>query len=143
MAFVKILDDDVPFEWRPTDEETATQLESAFQLRVVPDEVDREIRKRHTRPTWDKKQRRMVDKLDDALYVADVIDFAIVGWTNVQSARSGQALPCTSDLKARLPEKWKAEVLRLCSGKEGGEVVARGEQEKKPSASTLPGNPTN
>ncbi len=131
MAFITIVETDDAFPWQPTDEESGKKYDSVFSLRIVPDEVDRDIRKRHTHPTWQKKTRSMVDKLDDASYIADIIDYAIVGWSNIKAAGTGADLPCTAAMKTRLPERWKSEVLRLCSGKEAGDVVAAAEQEKK------------
>lgn len=133
MAFITIVETDEAFPWQPIDEESGKPYESSFSLRIVPDDIDRDIRKKHTRPSFEKKTRRMVDKLDDASYIADVIDYAIVGWTGIKAATTGAELPCTADMKGRLPEKWKAEILRLCSGKEAGDVVAAAEQEKKAS----------
>lgn len=137
MAFITIVDSDEAFPWQPVNEESGQAYESSFELRIVPDEVDKEIRKRHTRPTWEKKSRRMVDKLDDAAYIADVLDYAIVGWSHIKASTTGQDLPCSTEMKARLPERWKAEVLRLCSGKEAGELAeTKADQEKKVSKST-------
>lgn len=131
MAFIKIVESNDAFPWHPVNEETGEKYDSVFKLRIVPDEEDAQIRKRHTRPQWEKKTRRMVDKLDDAAYLTDILDYAIVDWSGIQSATKGTDLPCTSDLKARLPEKWKAEIIRLCSGKEAGDVIAKADQEKK------------
>jgi hypothetical protein len=140
--FITIVETDEAFDWTPVNEDTGEAYTSTFQLRLVTDEADQEIRKRHTRPVWDKKQRRTIDKLNEPAYVAEVVDHAIVGWTGIKAAASGAELPCTSAMKARLPEKWKAEILRLCSGKEAGEVVAQTEQEKKRSATISPSKPT-
>jgi hypothetical protein len=140
--FIQIIDTDDAFDWTPVNEDTTEPYASTFQLRLVTDEADQEIRKQHTRATWDKKQRRTVDKLNEPAYVSDVLDHAILGWTGIKAAKSGAELPCTSAMKARLPEKWKAEILRLCSGKEAGDVVAQVEQEKKVSTTTSPWKPT-
>ncbi len=134
--FITIVDKDDAFAWTPVHEETGERYDSTFQLQIVTDDTDRVLRKEHTRQVWDKKQRRTVDKLDEPAFVAAVLDHAIVGWKGIRSATTGEELPCTSALKTRLPEKWKAEILRLCAGKEAGEVVSATEQEKKPSATT-------
>jgi len=139
--FIQLIDTDDAFDWTPTDD-TGTLYDSVFSLRLVTDEVDRELRARHTRQAWDKKTHRAIDKLDEAAFVADVIDYAILGWTGVKAARTGDELACTTALKARLPERWKAEILRLCAGKEDGDVVAQAAQEKKPSALTSSSKPT-
>lgn len=137
MAFITVVDTDGPFPWQPVDEESGKPYESAFQLRIVPDEVDKEIRKRFTRPVWEKKTRRMIDKLDEAAYIADLLDYAIVGWSNIKASSTGRDLECTSEMKTRLPERWKSEIIRLCSGKEAGELsAAKADEEKKVSTPT-------
>lgn len=131
MAFITIVETDEAFAWQPTDEDSGKKYDSVFSLRIVPDEVDKDIRKRHTKQVWQKKTRSMVDKLDEPSYIADLIDYAIVGWSGMKAASTGAELPCSTEMKTRIPEKFKAEVLRLCSGKEAGDVVAAAEQEKK------------
>ncbi len=131
--FIQIVDTDDAFDWTPVNEETGQPYESTFQLKLVTDDIDKELRKKHTRPVWDKKQRRTLDKLDESAFVIDLLDAAIVGWKGVKAASTGLELPCTAAMKARLPEKWKAEVLRLCAAKEGGDVVSQAVQEKKAS----------
>lgn len=131
MAFITIVETDEAFAWQPTDEESGKKYDSVFSLRIIPDDVDKDIRKRHTKQVWQKKTRSMVDKLDEPSYIADLIDYAIVGWSGMKAASTGADLPCSTDMKGRIPEKFKAEVLRLCSGKEAGDVVAAAEQEKK------------
>jgi len=138
-VFVQIIDTDEAFDWQPTDDETGKQYDSVFQLRIVNDDVDKDLRKKRTRRVWDKKQRRQVDELDEAAYVGDLLEHAIVGWTGIKGTK-GNDVPCTADMKTRLPERWKTEILRMCAGKEGGAVAA--EQEKKHSGTTSPGNPT-
>lgn len=136
MAFIKIVESDEAFEWSPVHEEKGEPYESVFQLRLVTDDVDGALRKKATGRIKDERSRMMVDKLRESEYIAAVLDYAIVGWRGVQSAESGKELPCTTALKARLPERWKAEILRLCAGKEAGDVVAHSDQEKKVSATT-------
>jgi hypothetical protein len=64
MAYIALISDDAPFDWTPTKEETGDPMESTFQLRIVSDDTDAELRKTHTKQVWDKKQRRTVDKLE-------------------------------------------------------------------------------
>lgn len=134
--FIQIVETDDAFDWTPLDDETGKPYQSTFQLRVVSDDADQDLRRRHTRAVLDKRQRKMVQTLDEAAYIADLLDYAIVGWAAVRSATTGLDLACSAPMKARLPERWKAEILRLCAGKEAGDVVAQREQEKKVSKST-------
>ena len=140
--FIQVVETDDAFDWTPVHEETGEAYESTFSLRLVTDDADKEIRKRHTKQVWDKKQRRTLDKLHEADYLAEVIDYAILGWSGIKAAKSGAELACTAEMKARLPEKWKAEILRLCSGKEAGDVIAPAAQEKKVLKTTSPSRPT-
>lgn len=126
MAFITIVGTDEAFPWTPIDDKTGQPYESSFSLRIVPDEKDEEFRRKHTRISWDKHRR--VEQLNQAAYAADLIDYAIVTWSAVKDP-AGAEVVCTPAMKARLPEKWKAEILRLCSLKEAGEVLA--DQEKK------------
>lgn len=139
--FIKIMDTDDAFDWTPVNEESGKPYDSSFQLKIVTDDADKALRKKHTRQVFDKNSRRMVDKLDEASYIIDVLDAAIVGWTGITSATTGAVLACTKDLKGRLPERWKADILRLCAGKEAGDVVSA-DQEKKALKTTLPSSPT-
>lgn len=141
--FIQIVPDDDAFEWQPLDEESGKPYDSTFSLRIVSDEIDKEIRKRHTRDRWEKKTRQMRPTLDDAAYITDILDHAIVGWAGIKNAKTGAELPCNADMKARLPERWKAEILRLCSGKEAGDVIAKAEDTKKNSLTTSSGSETN
>ena len=136
MACIAILDSDEPFDWSPIKPETGERSESVFSLRIVTDEVDRKLRLAHTRPAFDKTLRAMVDQLDLSAYTLAVIDAAIVDWRNVKAASTGADLPCTVAMKARLPERLKSEILRLCANKEGGEVMAAAAEEKKRSSAT-------
>jgi hypothetical protein len=143
MAFINIVETDESFTWRPVDDATGEPYESALELKIVSDETTKDLRRKHTKPTFDPKTRARMDKLDDFAYVADILDTAIVSWTGVKNAKTGEELPCTSALKARLPERWKAEIFRLCVAKEAGDVVSQSAQEKKVSETISSGNGTN
>lgn len=132
MSFITIVQDDEDFEWSPIDETSGEKSTSVFMLRIVSDEVDERLRKENTRPVA-QKRGPMVKELNQPKYIAAVIDYAITGWRNLKDARTGADVACTTAIKTRLPENVKADVLRLCSGKEAGEVVAAAEQEKKDS----------
>lgn len=138
--FIEIVTTDEAFEWRPVDEKSGQPYASVFQLRQISDDVDQRIRKAHTTKWWDKGRR--VEETDQASFAIALLDYAIVGWTHVKDARTGDELPCTAAVKARLPERWRVEIQRLCYLKEAGEVVARATQEKKRSTTTSASKPT-
>ena len=141
MGFVSILTDTAPFDWSPEDAQ-GKLTDTVFSLQLIDDAVDEQLTKRHTKPVFDKKQRKMVPTLDAAAYYRDVLQTAILDWRGLKDARTGQDVACTDALKALLPERVKLEIIRLCAGKEGGEAVAA-DQEKKLSATILSSKATN
>lgn len=138
--FIRIVETADVFAWSPKHEETGEPYASVFQLRILTDEKDKEIRKAHTRPFFEKKTRAMRDKLDESAYIAAVIDHVIVDWSGIQGAVAGEMLPCTATIKGLLPERLKGEILRLCAGKEAGEALTQ--EEKKTSSSISDAKPT-
>jgi hypothetical protein len=142
MAFIHVVDNDESFTWTPTDPSTGEPYESSFDLRIVSDDAVKDLRKKYTKQVFSKDDRKMVDRLDDVGYVGAVLDYAITGWRGIKAATTGEELPCTAAMKARLPERWKAEIFRLCAAKEAGDVVARADEEKKLSRLTSNGSAT-
>lgn len=134
MTFIAIVETDDSFPYQPIDESTGQPYDSVLDLRIVSDKKNEELQKANTSQAWDKKSHRMVDRLNNFKYTEDLLDYAIVGWQGVKSATTGADLPCTPELKTRLPEKWKVEVIRLCLAKEAGDVVSKATEEKKLSA---------
>ena len=138
--FLTIIEDDAPFTWSPPLED-GTPSETTFQLRMVSDEVHERLQREHTKKAKDEASRAMVPKTNWTALSQALLDYAIVDWSGLHGSASGQDVPCTSAMKARLPEKIKTEIIRLCVAKEGGELAAATE-EKKRSATISSGNPT-
>ncbi len=107
---------------------TPEGTQSTFELRIVPDDVEKEARKQATRKEWDKGQR--TESFDVHAFLARILDYAIVDWTGikVRDANGVSELPCTKANKLLLPEKVKSEINRLCLGKEI--ALDRGEEKK-------------
>lgn len=139
MSFITIVETDEAFDWRPTS--GGEPMDSAFRLRIVPDDARKKIRKENTHKTF--VQHRPVDELSEEAYEADLLDYAIVDWSGIKAAGTGEDVPCTKAMKIRLPLKWKIEIMRLCAAKEAGDMIAEATEEKKRSASISNGNKTN
>jgi hypothetical protein len=131
--FLQIAKPDDVAPWQYTDKSNGTVYESKFHLRIVPDEVQEELRKKHTRKTG---VVRGVDQteLDWAGFSNDCLDYAITGWEQVQ--HKGVDLPCTKEYKVLLPEVIKTEISTMCMGKLLGEATANRPQ--KPMLTPVP-----
>ncbi|TKS58796.1 MAG: hypothetical protein EWM73_03410 [Nitrospira sp.] len=128
MAFLTIIEDDETFEYSPTDPTTGERLESVFIVRILPHELLKTLRRAHTKRVFENHQQ--VDRVDDIALGQAIIDYSLVNWRGIKSGRTDEDLPCTADLKTKLPEVVKADIIRVCAGKESAEV-ARTDQEKK------------
>ena len=140
MAFLTIIEDDQTFEYQPFDLTSGQRMESVFVLRIVPDSVMKDLRQQYTKPVWEQHQR--IERMDDMAFGRALVDYAIVDWRGIKSARSDDDLPCTPEMKAKLPETVKADIIRLCAAKEAGAAVREAAEEKKRSSSSLSGKPT-
>lgn len=112
------------FRWHYSDPDTGQRFDTEFELRLIPDDTNTVFRKRHTRTEWKNGQRR--EEVNGDGYGDDLIDYAIVGWQGMYAVnREGQKseIPCERRYKVMLPEKLKAEVIRLCLGKELGQAL--------------------
>ena len=140
MAFVTIIEDDNTFEYSPVDSRTGQRVETVFVLRIVPDEEVERMRKAATKRVFENHQPVM--RIDELAFGWALLDYAIVDWRGVKSARNGQDIPCTLDMKKKLPDATRGEIVRLCGGKDAGTALATMEEEKKLSAPTLSGRST-
>lgn len=130
MSFLTILDDDSTFEYSPLEPTTGERMETVFILRQVPDETYKEFSRKCTRPVFENHQR--VLKSDGLELARLLLDYAIVDWRGVKSARSERDIPCTAEMKQELPSVLSQEIIRLCAGKEAGAELSKAAQEKKP-----------
>lgn len=125
MAHIEIVEDADVVSWQFIDPSTKQVFDSKFKLRVVTSSLQRELRRKYTKHEFVRGTRQ--ENFDWAKFNDDCIDFAVVEWTEVK--RKGVDIPCTRENKLLLPEMVKAEIIRLCLGKELGEIVA-GEDEQ-------------
>lgn len=138
MGFLKIIEDDETFEYAPVDPTTGVRMDTVFTLRLVPDEKLKDWRRTLTVRTFEN--HNPVTRVDEMQFAAHLVDYAIVSWSGLRSARDDKELPCTAEMKAKLPETVKADIIRMCGAKEAGAEVAKAVEEKKLSKSTSSGN---
>ena len=112
MSLLTILQPDETFTRR-----VEGAADAVLTLRVPGDPQVDVFRKRNRSTKWVNGQH--VEEFDAFAFAADIVDASIVCWVGVV-AQGGQALPCERATKLMLPEKVKAEVVRLCLGKEAG-----------------------
>lgn len=120
--FIELVEDEDVLPWRFTDPTTKITYASEFQLRVVPNSLKRLWEKEHTDTSYTRRGKQ--EDFNWGPWVDQCLDYAIVGWDGVR--RRGQELPCTPENKLKLPEIIRAEIVRLCVGKELGEIMVSG-----------------
>jgi len=120
--YIEIVTD--TFDWNPEGTKTT------FKLRIVDDATEKKFR-RESQPKAKWVRGRQVDNFDQHAFVNKCLDYAIVEWSGVR--HKGVEFPCTTANKLFLPETVKTEIIRLCLGKQAGELVA-GDSDEDESA---------
>ncbi len=132
--FIQLVEDDlIPFTF--TDPDTGEKFETTFLLRVVPDEVEKRIRKKHTVTKF--RRGNPVETVDWRAYGNECLAFAIQGWKDLKGVRlgpKGEVLSRTeipfdtgtlATIITRLPETLKGAISRVVIAKQGGELFGR------------------
>lgn len=119
-SMIEIVDDDDVREYQFQHPDTKVLYNSWFTLSVVPPSEQRRLRKKHT--TFENTRSGRVENFDWQGFTDDCLDFAIKAWRGV--CTKGVELLCARENKLRLPEIVRAELARLCIGKELGEIRA-------------------
>jgi hypothetical protein len=116
--FIEIIGEDETFPWQYTSA-GGRKFDSKFVLRLVPDDAMTRFRKAATgKPKWKHGQKDV--EIDWGKFTALQVDHAIVSWEGVRAKGAATDLPCEFKYKQLLPERIKAEIIRLCAGKEAG-----------------------
>jgi hypothetical protein len=102
------------------DPDTKVKYDSVFDIRVVPNDTQKRYRQEAT--TYEQTRRGREERFDWQGFVEKCLDYCIVNWTGVR--HEGKELPCESVYKNMLPEIVKSEIVRLCVGRELGEIQA-------------------
>ena len=119
MGFIQIVTEHEPFSWTP-EAEDGSKTQATLMLQVLSDDDLAGLRKKHTRMLFKHGER--VNDFDSFGFASDVMDQAIVSWTGVYRAGTGQPLTCDRKAKTKLPDRLKVEILRLCAGREAGRL---------------------
>lgn len=105
--------------------------DTTYTLRTLTTDKVRELRKPYAKQEFNKRTHRREDVplTDDeqAALTADLIDYAIVGWTGI--LYDGQPLDCTKDNKGLLDSVRKSALLSMA----GMNQTAKGAQAKAES----------
>jgi hypothetical protein len=117
-GFIEIADDSDIIPWQFTDPDTKIKAASVFQLRTVPNEIKKQLEFDYTKVEFTRRGKQ--ETFDWQGYVAECLDYCIVGWKGIK--RQGEDLPCELEWKTKLPELVKADIIRLCVGRELGQL---------------------
>ncbi|MBW2559972.1 MAG: hypothetical protein JRE40_03840 [Deltaproteobacteria bacterium] len=106
MAFIEIVEDQETFELAIGD--------SVLTLRRFDSEVYRRIEKKHTKKQKNYRTGQMVREVDEYAVNLDLLDYMVVDWKNVKSPVSGEDVPCSKEIKAKLPGSIKMQITEAC-----------------------------
>lgn len=118
--FIEIASEDDLIPWQFVHPDTKERWDSVLHIRIVPNDLQRRLKDRFTKPDFRRGQK--YEDFNWPLFMDECLDYAIVRWEGVK--RKGEDLPCEREWKLRLPELVKAELIRLCIGRELGEIQA-------------------
>lgn len=130
--FITIVTPDKTFPWQYTDPDSKVKLDTVFTLRIVPDDYQKVVREDNTRKGWDAGRRTEETEWDE--FTRECLDYAIVGWEGLKTRNAAGEqvdVPCEREYKFLLPERVKAEIIRLTVGKEAGRAI----EESRPMTS--------
>jgi hypothetical protein len=139
---VIVTDTDDVFPYRPKDD-AGNEYGSTLYLRIVPEEVQEALRKKHTR--MKKRRGGAVPEVDIQAAADDEIDYAITSWGSINGVRLVEGrkevfpLECTRQNKLKLPERIKTDVYRMCSNRELGDALTEDDGDEGEGESGGPG----
>jgi len=126
MGFIEIVEEEETFEYPIGD--------STLILRRFDSELYRDIEKRHTKRHKNLRQGGWIDDQDTYAINADLLDYMVTGWKDVKSPTTGEDVPCTREMKLKLPNVVKVEILEACDA-DSITSDAGGKPEKKTKTS--------
>jgi len=106
MAFLEIIEEQESFDFQVGD--------SILKLRRLDPEVYREIHKKHTKTHKHPRTGNIFKETDDFAVNADLLDYMIVGWSNVKSPSTGEDVPCNKENKNKLPGSVQVQIVEAC-----------------------------
>ena len=106
MAYIEIVEDQETFELEIGD--------SRLKLRRFNAEEHKQIEKRHTKKEKNLRSGQWIRDTDDYAVNEDVLDYIILGWEGIKSPVTGEDVPCTKEMKQKLPGSVKLRILDAC-----------------------------
>jgi len=106
MSFIEIVEEEETFELKIG--------KSTLTLRRFDTEVYRKIEARHTKKQKNFRQGGWIKEVDDFAVNEDLLDYMIVGWKDVKSPITGEDVPCSREMKIKLPSSVKIEIIEAC-----------------------------
>lgn len=106
MGFIEIVEEEETFE--------LFMGETKFTLRRFDSETYKDIERKHTKRHKNFRQGGFISEIDDYAVNEDLLDYMIVGWEGVKSPTTGQDVPCTREMKLKLPNTAKVQIVEAC-----------------------------
>jgi len=104
--FIEIIEDQETFQLEMGD--------SAFTLRRFDSETYRKIEKKHTKREKNLRTGQIFREVDEYAVNADLMDYMIVDWKGIKSPTTGSDVPCTKEMKNKLPGSVKVQIVEAC-----------------------------
>lgn len=106
MSFIEIIEDQETFELKIG--------KSTLTLRRFDTDIFKEIEKRHTTRTKNLRQGGWIKEIDEYAVNEDLLDYMIVDWKKIKSPISHEDVPCTKEMKNKLPGSAKVQIIDAC-----------------------------
>lgn len=125
MAFIEIVEGQETFELEIGD--------SALTLRRFDSEVYKRIEKKHTKKEKNYRTGQVIRDVDEYAVNLDLLDYMIVDWRGVKSPTTGEDVPCTKEIKQKLPGSVKMRITEAC---DSDSITTEKKTESQSSAGT-------
>jgi hypothetical protein len=131
-AYIEIVEESDTFPWQYTDADGVTYA-TKFELRLLPETLDKKWRRELT--SIDRKKGQRAEVLNWDAYSQRALGYCVVNVSGLRRRGGDEIVFKTGAVELRylllLPEKVKAEIIRLCVGKEAG---LQDKEDEHPSA---------
>ena len=113
--YVEIHTESDSFRWSPKGPD-GEPLPAEFELRILPDDKEKEFRRKNTKYGFEQHQR--VSNFDIHGFLGDCLDYCVLSMKGVRAKGAESDLALTRKNLLLLPEAWKGDINRLCVSKE-------------------------
>lgn len=117
--YIEIVEDQETFELEMGD--------SRFVLRRFDSDVYRKIEKKHTIKNKNHRTGQIFTEIDEYAVNDDLLDYMIVDWSGIKSPTTSSDVPCTKEMKSKLPGSVKVKIIEACDA----DSITGGEQKKE------------